>query len=597
MTWKIILLTINGYLITFYTLILYKIKNAFMKSLFKLSFTVIAFSLIFSACKNKSNDAGKMIPKNALIIIDLNSKSLSSKLPWDEIKQTTWFNHHYNDSSMPVWTKAIMDDPQKAGIDLKNDLIFFFLKNMDDAQIVCEGDVKNSKTFGDFIKNLNTKATINKEGDLNTFILDKGVAAWNDKKFALLTNAPKHSMQMDDTTKSAAPLVSPNDNLLRVCKTLFSLSSDTSMEKNEKFTALLKEDGDIHYWQNTEELVKSSMNTAMGMMGMLKLDAFFKENISTITANFDDGKISFKQKMYAGKEFTDVLKKMNKSNINTDMIKNISSQNLAAVIAWHFNPEGFLDLIKLTGMDGFINIFLAQQGLTLDDVVKATKGDVVFAVSDLKPKKDSTKTDTVYGMRNERAFLPNATFLFSTSIADKDAFNKVINAVKKLDKTGNSAQQNYKMSDAYFVAGNSPDAINSFLAGNKTVPAFLDKIKDHPAGGFADIKMIIKSFEGSLTKDSSAKTLYDINLKMWDNAFFTGGEFKDGAVTGNAEINLMDKTTNSLKQLNKYFDGMAKVMIEEKENHKEEWKKDSTNIMHSDTVLNKNNTHHKPSKK
>ncbi|MDQ6757018.1 MAG: DUF4836 family protein [Bacteroidota bacterium] len=533
-----------------------------MKYFIKLSLLVFACAIFFSAC-NKSNDPGKMIPKNAMIIVHMNAKSLSSKLSWDEVKQTTWFNHLSSDSSKPSWTKAIMDDPQKTGIDIKSDLIFFVIKNMENEEMVFEGDVKDSKTFGDFIKNLNTNSAVGKDGDLNTFTLNKGVIVWNNKKFAMIADAPQHSMQMNDSTlhdstKSTAPAIASSGNLMSVCKSFFSLSSDTSMEKNEKFSNLLKDDGDIHYWQNTEELMKVSMPAAAaGMLGMLKLDVFFKENISTITASFDNGKISFKQRMYAGKEFTDVLKKLNNANLNTDMVKNISAQNLAAVIAWHFNPEGFLELIKLTGLDGFINIFLVQKGLSLDDIVKATKGDVVFALSDLKMKKDSTIKDTATHMRHKE-MIPEHTFLFSTSVGDKDAFNKVLNAVKELDKTmNNQSQPNYKMNDNYFVAGNSADAINNYLAGKKTDHVFLDKIKGHPFGGFADLQMILKSLGNNFTTDSLSKMMYDINVKMWDNIFITGGEYKDGGFIGNGEINLVDKSTNSLRQMNKYFDGIS----------------------------------------
>ena len=572
-----------------------------MKSFIKLSMAIICSAIIFSACKNKSNDIGKMIPKNALIIVHMNAKSLSSKLSWDEIKQTTWYNHLYNDSSKPAWTKALMDDPQKSGIDMNSDLIFFALKNMENTDLVFEGNVKDSKAFADLIKNIHPDAVISKDGDLNIVSMDKGTVAWNDKKFAMVTNFAEHfnmhgmnDSAMTDSVKAAPPLVAPSNNLLSVCKSLFSLTSDSSMEKNERFGDLIKEDGDIHYWQNTEELVKSSMSAGMGMIGMLKLDVFYKENVSTITASFDNGKINFKQRMYAAKEFTDVLKKMNNADFNTDMIKNIPGQNLAVVFAWHFNPEGLMDLIKLTGMDGFINMFLVQKGISLDDIIKATKGDVVFALSDLKMQKDSTGADTINGMQHKE--MPQHTFLFSTSIGDKDAFNKVLTVVKTLDKnTGHVSEQNYKSSNKYFVAGNSLAAMNSFLAENKTEHAFLDKIKGHPAGGYADVQMIFNAFRDSFTKDSAAKALYDINVKMWDNGLFYGGEYKDGGFTGSAEINLIDKNTNSLKQLNKYADAMSQIIIEEKKKHPGGWMKDSSAVMHTDTSLHKNT--HKPSTK
>ncbi len=183
------------------------------------------------------------------------------------------------------------------------------------------------------------------------------------------------------------PLVDNTVALSAVCKNLFSLKSDSSLEKNEKFTDLLTEKGDIHAWINTEEIMKSS--GSLGMLGMLKLDVFLKDNISTYTVNFDNGKIDVKQKGYAGKEFTDFLKKYSGGNINTDMIKTIPSQNVFGVLAMNFKPEGIKELIKLTGMDGFLNMYTGQMGFNLDDFVKANKGDITLAVTDFKMNKDS----------------------------------------------------------------------------------------------------------------------------------------------------------------------------------------------------------------
>ena len=52
-------------------------------------------------------------------------------------------------------------------------------------------------------------------------------------------------------------------------------------------------------------------------------------------------------------------------------------------------------------------------------------------------------------------------------------------------------------------------------------------------------------------------------------------------------MNLVDKTTNSLKQLNKYIDDNAKIIIEKKKKQKEEWKTDGLPKSATDTVLKK----------
>ena len=63
--------------------------------------------------------------------------------------------------------------------------------------------------------------------------------------------------------------------------------------------------------------------------------------------------------------------------------------------------------------------------------------------------------------------------------------------------------------------------------------------------------------------DSSAKAAMDLSLNMWQDIIMTSGGEKSGAYTGEVEINLVDKNTNSLKQLNKYLDSISKLFIKQ----------------------------------
>jgi len=327
------------------------------------------------------------------------------------------------------------------------------------------------------------------------------------------------------------------------------------MTKTEKFATLIKEDGDVHLWQNTEELIKGS--SPMGALSMLKLDVFLKDNISTYTVSFDNGKIDVKQKYYVSAELTDVLKKYTEGGMNTDMVKNIPSQNLAGILTVHFKPEGISEIVKLTGMDGFLNMFLSKENLTIDDFVKAIKGDVMFAVTDFTMKRDS------FNFYNK----PDANFLFSVSIGDKPSFDKLMLAGKTLGGQVNALEAIHSATnDKLFATGNSQQYVSKYIQGNNTKFDFTDKIANHPFFAFADIQKILLT-ASSQVKDSGYKIITDESIKTWQSFYSMGGEYKDGGFVSNTEIDLVDKNTNSLKQLNSYFDRIAKVMIEKnKEN-------------------------------
>jgi hypothetical protein len=550
-----------------------------MKSFPRYLLIIFVTAFLFTSC-SKKNDEGKMIPKNAMFVVQLNTKSLREKLSWDDIKQTNWYKQAYADESAKGWMKKLLDNPENSGIDLDGGLVFFVAKNVGtDGEIVLEGLVKDESNFEQFNKNLDSTATLRKEGDLNMLTLkDASVVAWNDKHFTYVTNpsaAKSKYYSLNDTTDNQgnmAPLVDNSITLSAVCKNLFSLKSDSSLEKNEKFTDLLKEKGDVHAWINTEEIMKSS--SSLGMLGMLKLDVFLKDNISTYTVSFENGKINVHQKAYVGKEFSDFLKKYSGENINADMIKNIPSENVLGVFAMNFKPEGIKELIKLTGMDGFLNMYTGQIGFNIDDFVKANKGDIMVAATDLKIKTDSISTKDEHGnTTNSNVYTkPDMNFLFSVSIGDKPSFQKIVDAGKKLsNEMGNDTSINYGQNDKLFAVSNHQQFLSDYLAAKANGKSeFIDKLSSHPIGLYIDIHKILSLISAQKISNADDELIMNESLKLWNNIYMTGGEFKKDGIEGNTEINFMDQNINSLKQLNHYFDVLAKVEMAKKEKEKSE---------------------------
>ena len=168
---------------------------------------------------------------------------------------------------------------------------------------------------------------------------------------------------------------------------------------------------------------------------------------------------------------------------------------------------------------------------------------------------------------------PDVNFIFSASIGDKDAFNKLINAGKKLgDKFVNdkSLPIAYSSNGNYFVMSNSKENADKYLAGTNANADFVSKISGQAFGGFLNIQAAMKPFVNEASKDSVDKAMFDISLKMWDNVLWKGGDIDDGAITQNIEINLMDKATNSLKQLNQYTSELGKLQKEKQKKQKED---------------------------
>lgn len=529
-----------------------------------LIFCMMAF--VFSSC-SKTNEEGKMIPNNAMFVAQFNMKSLSEKLPWNDIKQTEWYQKAFSDSSTPEWRKKILENPEASGIDFDKSLIVFAAKGAEqNVHIVVEGTIKSEKDFEQFNKKFDPAQVPGKSGDINLLILkDKNVVGWNGKHFAYVMNSGTTSAEMYNWQDSSGlppnmPPADKSEELSAICTKLFSLKSDSSLAKNEKFGDLLKGKDDIHIWQNTEAMMKN--NSSLGMLGMLKLDVFFKDNISTYSINFDKGKIEVDQKGYAGKELTDFMKKYNGSKINIDMIKNIPSQNVFGILVFNFKPEGIKEFIKLTGADGIANMYLQQLGFNLDDVSKANNGNLLLALSDFKMTSDSFDIkDSEGNNMNKSGFKkPGMNVLFSMGVNDKASFQKIADAGKKMvAETGKDTSLSIAMNDKMFAVSNSGSFANSYLAGNKNNFDFIDKIDAHSIGGYLDLHKVLTTLAAEKTDNSWKKALLDESVNFWNNITLKGGDIKDDAITSEIEINLVDQNTNSLKQLNTYLDKMFKI--------------------------------------
>jgi len=255
------------------------------------------------------------------------------------------------------------------------------------------------------------------------------------------------------------------------------------------------------------------------------------------------------------------------------MIKHIPSQNINGLLILHFKPEGISELVKLTGMDGVLNMGLSGKNVTLEDFVKANKGDVLFAVTDFIMKKDSMNLGGYEDKSNSFTYeKPTASFLFSASIGDKTSFNKLLDAgVKAGGDLISSAGIFYANDDKFFAVGNSQQYVSKYVAGSNNKFDFIDKIEGHPIAFFVDIQKILATAALKPSKDSGSQVIMDESLKTWQNVYSMGGEYKDDGFAMNTEINFVDKNTNSLKQLNSYFDKISKVMIEKSKRDKEKW--------------------------
>jgi hypothetical protein len=524
--------------------------------------TAFALLLFISSCKSKKT-IDVLIPEDAGFVVHINAASLTSKLSWDEIKQSDWFKMANEKGRPDDFQRRLLDNPETSGVDTKGDMYLFMKNDGKRSYIFFTGKIKDAAAFETTVKKMKEGAEIKKAGSMNYTGENDNMLTWNKDKFIVIADAGdlqggfpgRYSGNTGDEKSSA-------EKMLALAEGIYDLKSNKSIGNNSKFASLISEPGDAHLWFSS-----SAMSGGMipKEIAMFKAASLIEGNISTATFNFDNGRITAKTNNYYNKELAAFFKGNKGGNISEDMLKKIPGQNVSAVIAMNYPPSGLAAFLKLLGVDGMANGFLSQAGFTVEDFVKANKGDLLIAVSDFEVAEKETTIDMGSGKPYVyKSTKPDAKVLFAVSVKDKAAFEKLIDVVKQQMKTEGDINEamgiKYELKDNWFIASNDAANLSGFGGGN-TNHAFISKISGHPFGGYIDVQKFITGYKGK--EGSMEKSIADESVKMWQDIIFYGGDHKGDAATGYFEINMMDKNTNSLKQLNNYFSTMAKAAKEQ----------------------------------
>lgn len=517
------------------------------------SFALIAFiGIIFTSCKKKS-EVAKMIPSDALVVGYFDTRSIMDKLPFEEVKSTQMYKDVMADSSLPAWGREFIDDPGKTGIDLDKGMVFFSTKTSgDNFNFVVEGNLKNAADFEKMNQQVEPSQKVADQKGIKMLTMkNNGVVAWNDKNFVYVFSTSTGQKNIENWQQDTAmiPKIPQGDldQARNYAVRLFSLPSDSTLAKEDHFNSLMNQKGDMKFWLNNEQLFTSMPE--MGMLGMLKLDAFIKDSRTAYVVNFEKGEIVMDQKSYYGKEMTNLIKKYKGDNIKSEEFQKIPSNDILGAVAFQFKPEGMKEMLKLMGLDGMANMYGQEIGVTLDDLVGAIDGNMLLSFSDLKvtPKSDSAN----FGADNV-----DFNFLFKSGIRDKAKFQKVMDALNKA--MGITSATAFEMNDKVFVASNKKSFADAYLAGKSDNKAdWMNEVSGQPVGLYVSIQKILASIEPP--SDSISNAMLQKSREVWGEVFSKGGDIEDNAFTAKSRVTFIDKNTNSLKILNSYFDQMYQL--------------------------------------
>lgn len=297
------------------------------------------------------------------------------------------------DSTDPTkYTKALetWKDFKDAGLDLESRLLVSIpTLDIDGGSIYVQTLVglKDADKLKAFIAKMPEAPKVQEEKDFSYAVKEDMVVAWKKDVVMMVAGGatPDLSNMQDmldaDTNTMAAPAIAGNAGLLDKVKKYFALKKEESIATNDAFNKLMAEKADVAMFSNSSSLAGSQ---AMAMASMPKVKELIEGIYSTSTMNFEDGAVKISGNSYMSKKLGEILKKHSGSKIDASLVEPFASDNVTGLTAFSFNPQIIGDLLKETGFDALVNMGLAQQNLTIDEVLKAFKGDFAILFSDFK---------------------------------------------------------------------------------------------------------------------------------------------------------------------------------------------------------------------
>lgn len=552
-----------------------------MKKILNLLLPALVFAVVLSSCKSNVPKEAKYIPNDASLVLALDPQQMQDKLQKGGISIDTLIARIFKDENDPEARAVFNAVKDSAGIDWASKLFLFMQtkvnsdKSTSNTFTVLAG-LKDAEAFETQLKNRkkDIKGNIVKEKEYNYLSVpgQTTVIAWNKEQVSFTMHQHTQKPVFDTVTKTFQQPVSPanaEEEAKRVVARIYTQKVSESLADVKMFTSMFKDKADGYMFTNS--------NSSLSALAMLpiqppKLAEFAKDNFSTGTLTFEDGKIEVKATGYPNQLLSSVLKKYAGPTVDLSMIENYPSQNINGVMLFAFNPEIFGGLLKQMEVEGFANAFLEKAGLKSEDLYKSLKGNIAVVVSDLGiPSYGPDPMDK----HNEKSMMEKKSIgkmVLSAPVGDKVSFFKMLDlAVAQ----GFIVKQNnvYKggallsMFGMYLqadeknlvIASDSLTYVNYMAKTSKAVinKDVLDKFKGKSGVFYFDIANTINAFTkepGSVGKfENSALSIKN----TFKDAIGTMDNFEGNNIKSTFEVRMQNEKQNSLVTLTSLITDIA----------------------------------------
>lgn len=532
-------------------------------------------SMFFAAC-NSVPDHARYIPADATVVAGVNLKALGKKIAWSKIVGSDLLDKLEEKAKENGGNSQAVKDLEKAGIQVAS-TIYVYVKNSATTgnRAVAVIPLKDRDEWAAYVKKTFPQAQARAAGERTEARLSPDLYAGWDKEVLLLMNTtntnynPYDANAINDTSFSS-PMPSDevggdkldDTRLVAEMQTAFSVKKDASIVADKRFKKLEGDGHDVSVFVNYEALMSGMSGGDMGMMTAMYAN-LYKGTAATAGFDFEKGKITGEAHYYTPENMKEAYKGMGNDDVDDALLDRVPTKNLAGLFAWNLSPKSLQAVLEKMGLIGMMNMGLASQGLSFDDISEALAGDMVVAVNNLRV---NTVTDTPMfeGEQMGEAYTskkPDADYLFVMKVGKREKFDKLLAWGVKQQALIAAGTGTYSIGgsttlmidkDLAVVARDATQArayLDKKLADGKLPEVARKAVDGHPMGFYMDVQTMLGNLgAAAFDKPKDAAMVAEIKKTFANLAMHSTG-FKGDAFQYEMEMNMTNANENSLVQL------------------------------------------------
>ncbi|HVZ24514.1 MAG TPA: DUF4836 family protein [Sediminibacterium sp.] len=385
--------------------------------------------LLFSSCSNKAPKEARYIPKDASLVLSIDPGQLKEKLQNGGITIDTLISYVFSKDSTDQKDKAKLKDlRENAGINWESQVFFFFNQKAypDESHSTTFSIIaglKDAGKFETFLKKQHSfqdKNVVKQKDYSYAANDDHTMASWNDQQLIItFYNHPAKLIPDTSSMQQGQPQSYPEqEEMKQEVNRYYTQKTSESMADQSVFTGMFKDRADGYMYTNSSASLAS---LSMLPLQLPKLDELIKDNYSTATLNFENGRILAKSASFTNPMLTSILKQYSGPTVSLPLIEHYPSAHVNSVMMASFNPEMIGGIMKQLEVEGLANNFLEKAGLSSQDIYHSLKGDMAIVVSDIGMHPTASENTQGKGLLSKFGKV-----LITAPVGDTASFRKIM---------------------------------------------------------------------------------------------------------------------------------------------------------------------------